>query len=152
MADWPSGVFMHLTIRALPIASAAVALALLCAPAHAVTTACTGDCDHDGQVSIAELMTGVGLVIDPASTGTCPAFDADRSGAVLVYEVIAAVRNALDSCPPPPYPRDDQLRLNQIQVLGTHNSYHIRPDALVLDAIRALSVPLAETLEYDHPP
>ena len=26
------------------------------------------------------------------------------------------------------HPLDDQLRLNQMQVLGTHNSYHVAPD------------------------
>jgi hypothetical protein len=25
------------------------------------------------------------------------------------------------------YPLDDTLRLNQVQVLGSHNSFHIRP-------------------------
>src|SRR5512143_697252 len=25
------------------------------------------------------------------------------------------------------YPRDGELKLNQMQVLGTHNSYHLRP-------------------------
>ncbi|MEZ4266781.1 MAG: Ca2+-dependent phosphoinositide-specific phospholipase C [Myxococcota bacterium] len=29
---------------------------------------------------------------------------------------------------PPSYPLDDTLRVNHIQAMGTHNSYHVRPD------------------------
>lgn len=33
--------------------------------------------------------------------------------------------------PPPEYSLDATLRLNQVQIKGTHNSYHLRPDAFV---------------------
>ena len=43
------------------------------------------------------------------------------------------------------YPLDDSLRVDEIQVLTTHNSYHIQPD-----------VPLAgvadDAVDYEHPP
>jgi Phosphoinositide phospholipase C, Ca2+-dependent len=41
------------------------------------------------------------------------------------------------------YPRDDKLHVNQVQVLATHNSYHIQQD-----------VPIAAspTTQYTHPP
>lgn len=32
-----------------------------------------------------------------------------------------------EGSPPPGYPKDDRLRLNHLQVKGTHNSYHRRP-------------------------
>jgi len=41
------------------------------------------------------------------------------------------------------------LRMNQIQVIGTHNSYHVRPDNL--DIIRQFT-PEAEAWDYTHPP
>ncbi len=41
-----------------------------------------------------------------------------------------------------PYPLDDVLRLNQIQVLGTHNSYHRRPST---------EIP-GDWTDYEHPP
>lgn len=44
---------------------------------------------------------------------------------------------------------DDCLRLNQIQVLGTHNSYHLAPKAPVLDA---LGPERRQGLEYTHRP
>jgi len=44
------------------------------------------------------------------------------------------------------------VRLNQIQVIGTHNSYHIAPDAGVLSLIAAASRKQADALDYSHRP
>lgn len=43
---------------------------------------------------------------------------------------------------------DDCVRLNEIQMLGTHNSYHVAPAAPMLDALGAR----ARNLEYTHKP
>jgi hypothetical protein len=50
------------------------------------------------------------------------------------------------------YPRDDQLRLNHIQVLGTHNSYHVQAKPALFAALEAFDENLARTLEYTHRP
>ncbi len=50
------------------------------------------------------------------------------------------------------YPNDSALRLNQIQVLGSHNSYHIEAAPLLMGALRGFSRDLAESLEYSHAP
>ncbi len=44
------------------------------------------------------------------------------------------------------YPRDNELRLNQIQVVGSHNSYHRRPEGRL-----ARAFPI-EAWQYDHLP
>jgi len=46
----------------------------------------------------------------------------------------------------------DDLRINQIQVIGTHNSYHIAPAANVLALIEKPGKGLAQTLDYTHLP
>jgi hypothetical protein len=46
----------------------------------------------------------------------------------------------------------DDLRLNQIQVVGTHNSYHIAPWPSVMRKVAAISPALAESLDYTHRP
>ena len=46
---------------------------------------------------------------------------------------------------------DDSLRINQIQVVATHNSYHAMPPLDLLELVK-LVYPDAETWEYDHPP
>ncbi len=50
------------------------------------------------------------------------------------------------------YPHDDQIRLNQIQSLGTHNSYHIQPKPKLFEALKPRIGGLAETLQYSHIP
>lgn len=47
---------------------------------------------------------------------------------------------------------DETLRLHQVQVLGSHNSYHLRGHPEVLDAIRAVDPAQALALEYEHRP
>jgi hypothetical protein len=44
---------------------------------------------------------------------------------------------------PAAYPLDNTLRLNQVQVLATHNSYHIQQD---------VPIPASDTTQYTHAP
>jgi hypothetical protein len=44
------------------------------------------------------------------------------------------------------------VRLNEIQVLGSHNSYHIQPQEPIATALRAFDRELYDSLEYSHPP
>ena len=46
---------------------------------------------------------------------------------------------------------DDCVALNQVQVLGTHNSYHIEPRPELLAALLAFD-PMFHQIEYTHPP
>lgn len=50
------------------------------------------------------------------------------------------------------YPLDDTLRLNQIQVLGSHNSYHVQPRPSLFKWLLVFSESLARSLEYSHAP
>jgi Phosphoinositide phospholipase C, Ca2+-dependent len=44
------------------------------------------------------------------------------------------------------------LRLNQIQVIGSHNSYHVAPAPSVMDLIAVTGKARAESLDYTHRP
>jgi len=44
----------------------------------------------------------------------------------------------------------EPLRINDLQVLGSHNSYHLRPAPEAYAAIEALSAVLAESIDYSH--
>ena len=46
---------------------------------------------------------------------------------------------------------DDCVALNHVQVLGTHNSYHIEPRPELLAALLAFD-PMFHQIEYTHPP
>jgi Phosphoinositide phospholipase C, Ca2+-dependent len=48
--------------------------------------------------------------------------------------------------------RPGQVRLNQVQVLGTHNSYHVQPGPSLFSLLRSFSAALADSLEYTHIP
>jgi hypothetical protein len=52
----------------------------------------------------------------------------------------------------PPLAWSDEPRLNQIQVIGTHNSYHIVPAPAVLELVATSSRRQAEGLDYSHRP
>lgn len=45
-----------------------------------------------------------------------------------------------------------EVRLNQIQVIGSHNSYHVAPDPAVLEFIAATQPKSARSLAYTHRP
>jgi hypothetical protein len=62
------------------------------------TAACAGDCDGDGEVTIEEILLGVGMVLG-APLDACPSFDTNLDGMVTVEEVVVAIRHALDACP-----------------------------------------------------
>lgn len=55
----------------------------------------TGDCNGNGVVSIAELVTGVTMALGLRPVDDCPAFDDDADGLVEISEIVAAVNNAL---------------------------------------------------------
>ena len=44
----------------------------------------------------------------------------------------------------------EPLRLNDLQVLGSHNSYHLRPGPEAYGAIELVSQELAESIDYSH--
>jgi hypothetical protein len=50
------------------------------------------------------------------------------------------------------YRLDDTLRLDQVQVLGSHNSYHGRPYPQVLAGLQRVIPGLSPTLDYAHAP
>ncbi|HQR03811.1 MAG: hypothetical protein JSR19_03100 [Proteobacteria bacterium] len=56
------------------------------------------------------------------------------------------------ACAADPYPKDTVLHLNQMQVLGTHNSYHPEPPTgPALEVLRGSYPELAEIVNYRHP-
>jgi len=59
---------------------------------------CAGDCDGSGEVTVEDLVLGVGISLGRQSVAACPAFDADMDGVVTINELIAAVNAALHGC------------------------------------------------------
>ena len=60
--------------------------------------------------------------------------------ALVLLPVAGAQANPLD------------VRLNEVQVLGTHNSYHIQPEQRILDVLGLFDPTLPIGLAYTHVP
>jgi hypothetical protein len=125
------------------------ATALVAAPRVAHALSCVGDCNDDGRVGLTEAIRGVTIAQGTSQVSTCTKFDADRNGAVAINELMKGVGFLLRGCP---YPLDPQLRLNHMQVLASHNSYHIQPQEPVASALIAMFPGLFEVWEYTHEP
>jgi len=48
--------------------------------------------------------------------------------------------------------RADEVRMNQVQVIGTHNSYHLAPSAALLKVIGKMKAEWRGALDYTHRP
>jgi len=77
--------------------------------ATATPVACAGDCNGDGTVAIGELVVLVNISLGTADISLCPAGDVaggppdgmGPDGQITVDELIRAVNDALNGCPPP---------------------------------------------------
>jgi hypothetical protein len=67
-------------------------------PTGTLGGSCPGDCNHDGTVSVNEIIQGVNIALGNADVGTCTAFDLDGNGSVGINELIAGVNSAQSGC------------------------------------------------------
>src|SRR4030095_4602999 len=76
-------------------------IALASAPAFAGTAslACVGDCDNNGTIAITDLMVGVRIDLGLDAVTTCPSFDRDGDGSVVVNELIMSINGAVNGAP-----------------------------------------------------
>lgn len=79
----------------------ATMLGWLVSGARAAAT-CAGDCDEDGQVSVAEVIRAGGIALGQRPLVACGQADRDDDGVVTIDELVSAVRAATEGCPLPP--------------------------------------------------
>jgi hypothetical protein len=60
---------------------------------------CVGDCNHDREVTVDEILTMVNIALGNSPLSECTAADADGDGQVAVNEILSAVNAALNGCP-----------------------------------------------------
>jgi hypothetical protein len=59
---------------------------------------CAADCNHDGEVKVNELITGVSIALGRASISECPSFDESSNDHVEISELVRGVNNLLRGC------------------------------------------------------
>lgn len=60
--------------------------------------ACSGDCNGDQSVTIADLVLAVNVALGSAPVDACPSGDTNDDGLIVINELIVAVTNALQGC------------------------------------------------------
>ena len=67
-------------------------------PIGPTPTACLGDCNGDGEVSVDEIITAVNIALGTRPVDDCRAADGNLDQQVTVEEIVTAVNNALVGC------------------------------------------------------
>lgn len=67
-------------------------------------------------------------------------------------ETLAPSTIAPTTSPPPTTEPVRPLTIDQMQVIGSHNSFHVKPQPVAFEAITAVSPELAESIDYTHRP
>jgi hypothetical protein len=60
---------------------------------------CAGDCDGNWRVSVAEVISGIRMMVDAVPIGECSRMDSSADGLITVNEVVYALRHSLEGCP-----------------------------------------------------
>jgi hypothetical protein len=83
-------------VRAFPLTAFLFSLG-----AASPLSACVGDCNEDGVVSIDELILCADIALRSRSVELCPPGDANEDQRIGIDELVQAVDNTLNACPMP---------------------------------------------------
>lgn len=59
---------------------------------------CRGDCNHDGAVTVNELVAAMSIALGNATASWCSVADVDGDGVVTIDELVKAVIGAVRGC------------------------------------------------------
>ena len=63
-----------------------------------VTLGCIGDCNHNGRVTVDEIVAMLNRALGNAQVSVCTRGDLNRDGNITIDEILTAVNNALHGC------------------------------------------------------
>jgi enediyne biosynthesis protein E4 len=63
---------------------------------------CSGDCDGDGAIALAEVVRAVNIALGVAGLESCIGADGDGNGSLAIDELISVVDALVTGCPPSP--------------------------------------------------
>ncbi len=126
-------------------------LNLLFLAAQAAAQNCTADCDHNGMVTVDEIVTALNIGLGTRPVADCMAGDSTNDGAITVDEIVAGLNFALNGCPTPiPTPSPSPAAIMRLD-LGSGSGL---PGAVVripltLSASDGIAVALSSDITYD---
>jgi len=96
------------------------------------------------------------MIVAGLLAGSCGSSGDEATGSTAPTVTAASTVAPSTAAPTTAAPTTDvpveQLSINHVQVIGPHNSYHLKPQPAAFDAITAVSSELAESIEYSHRP
>lgn len=78
-------------------------------------SACIGDCNEDGVVTVDELILSADIALRSRPVELCPITDANEDDRIGIDEVVQAVDNTLNGCPMPSIPTSGPEMLAWLQ-------------------------------------
>ncbi len=94
------------------------------------------------------------LILAACGGGGSGAGGGDTSPTVTAVPGTGVTTTVAPTTSPPPTTTEPvpPLTIDQMQVIGSHNSFHVKPQPVAFDAITAVSPELAESIDYTHRP
>jgi hypothetical protein len=101
--------------------------------------------------NLAVLLVSAGLVA-AACGGSGDGGDEVAGADAAAPTTVAPTTVAPTAVAPTTTEAPEVLAINHVQVIGSHNSFHLKPQPAAFEAITAVSPELAESIEYSHRP
>jgi hypothetical protein len=103
------------------------------------------------MITLALVVVACGSSGDDQAVDSTPSPD-DAAGSTVPATSAASTTAPPTTVAPTTTAAAEPLAINHVQVIGSHNSYHLKPQDVAFEAIRAVSPELAESIEYSHRP
>lgn len=123
--------------------------ALIAAVLGVVAVGCSGD-DDAGPGS--DAATSAETTTAPTSVPTTSPQESDDAESTATSAPTSTTVPPTTVPPTTAPPSIDDVRLDELQVIGSHNSYHLAPEGALKAGLEAIVPPFAAGLDYSHRP
>jgi hypothetical protein len=76
-----------------------LAISLLLFTASRGMAVCGGGCSAGDEVTVEEIVLGIGIALGTGSAASCNAIDSNKNSRVTIHEILTAVNNVFSGCP-----------------------------------------------------
>ncbi len=94
----PPVIFASAVVMPTPVEQQDSSIQPCTVPPTPTPSMCVGDCDHDGKVSVDELIRGIYIALDILPLSDCEAFDRGGDGVVTIDDLVQAIDGSINGC------------------------------------------------------